>query len=218
MKPKDLIGSKKVRQRVLADDEMRLFWRATEDLSDPFNRLARFLFLTGQRERECSDMSWSEVDLGKALWVIPPARMKADASHIVPLSAEASAILEGLLRGKEGDFVFTTTEGRRPFSGFSKAKARLDATMRRLAAGDLADWQLHDLRRSARTHFSAIPSQDIVRELAIAHTQKGLHKVYDQFAYLNEKRALFKAWGKRLMGIVEPPDSKIMSIRRAVDG
>lgn len=216
VKPRDLIGRKEVRQRILTDDEVRLFWRATADVSDPFNKLAQFLLVTGQRLHECSDMSWSEVDLEKGLWTIPPGRMKADAPHAVPLSTEASALLESLPRGKESDFVFTTTEGRRPISGFSKMKARLDAVIRQYATGELAHWQLHDLRRTARTHFSALPSQDLVRELAIAHTRPGLHKVYDQFAYLDEKRALFVAWGKRLMAIVEPPDDpkKVVPMRR----
>ena len=39
-----------------------------------------------------------------------------------------------------------------------------------------------------RTHLSALPVQDLVRELVIAHAKPGLHRVYDQHAYLNEKR------------------------------
>jgi hypothetical protein len=77
-------------------------------------------------------------------------------------------------------------------------------------------WRLHDLRRTARTHFSAIPSQDLVRELAIAHARPGLHRVYDQHAYLDEKRALFDAWGSRLIGIVGKTDGEnVVALRAA---
>ncbi len=66
-------------------------------------------------------------------------------------------------------------------------------------------WKFHDLRRTMRTHLSALPVQDLVRELVIAHTKPGLHKVYDQFAYLDEKRECLDLWEKRLVGILEPP-------------
>jgi len=46
---------------------------------------------------------------------------------------------------------------------------------------------------------------DLVRELVIAHSKPGLHKVYDQFAYLDEKRAALTAWEARLRSIVTPP-------------
>lgn len=123
-----------------------------------------------------------------------------------------------------GDFVFTTTDGLKPISGFSKAKGRIDEKMLAIvrktieeAGGDpatatVAEWRFHDLRRTARTHFSAIPCQDLVRELAIAHARPGLHAVYDQFAYLDEKRALFEAWAKRLTAIVTPAPENVIRL------
>jgi integrase len=221
IKPADLIGTKEVRQRVLSRDEMRLFWRSASEMGYPFGPLFRFLLLTGQRLHEVADMTWSELDLTNGLWSIPAERMKTDAPHHVPLSQEAIALLMALPRFK-GDAVFSTTGGAHPVSGFSKAKARLEETMVRLGgkfddpAKAIKRWVLHDLRRTARTYFSAIPSQDLVRELAISHTRPRLHKTYDQFAYLEEKRALFEAWGKGLMTIVEPPDNpnQVVPIRR----
>jgi hypothetical protein len=55
-----------------------------------------------------------------------------------------------------------------------------------------------------RTGLSALRVQDIVSELCIGHTQKGLHKTYDQHAYLDERRHAFDAWANRVMSIVEP--------------
>jgi len=63
---------------------------------------------------------------------------------------------------------------------------------------------IHDLRRTMRTHLSALPVQDLVRELVIAHAKPGLHKVYDQHAYQDEKRHCLDLWEKRLLTIVEP--------------
>jgi hypothetical protein len=55
-----------------------------------------------------------------------------------------------------------------------------------------------------RTHLSALPVQDLVRELVIAHAKPGLHKVYDQHAYQAEKRECLELWERRLLAIVEP--------------
>src|SRR5260370_37885237 len=70
----------------------------------------------------------------------------------------------------------------------------------------LADWVIHDVRRTGRTRLSAlpVPGEDLVRELVIAHTKPGLHKVYDQHAYLDEKRQALELWAQRLRSIVEP--------------
>jgi integrase len=229
IRPTDAIGKRQVRQRVLTDAEIRIFWAAAGTAGYPFGPLVKLLLLTGQRRAEVSEMSWSEVDPGKQLWAVPPERMKADAPHLVPLSREAMSLLEALPEFK-GDFVFTTSGGVRPVSGFGKAKLRLDAAMLKLMREEAAErgedptkvtltpWRLHDLRRTARTHFSAIPSQDLVRELAIGHTRPELHRVYDQHLYLDEKRELFDAWGTRLMAIVTPdkalpPDSNVVKFR-----
>lgn len=54
-----------------------------------------------------------------------------------------------------------------------------------------------------RTGLSALRIPDTVSELCIAHTQKGLHKVYDQHSYLDEKRHAFEVWGNHVAGICE---------------
>jgi hypothetical protein len=56
-----------------------------------------------------------------------------------------------------------------------------------------------------RTHLSALPVPDLVRELVIAHAKPGLHKVYDQQAYENEKRHCLELWEGRLLLIAEQP-------------
>jgi integrase len=102
--------------------------------------------------------------------------MKGAAAHEIPLANRALALVEALPRFMAGGFLFSTTAGAKPVNGFSKAKARID----RLSG--VEDWKIHDLRRTMRTHLSALPVQDLVRELVIAHAKPGLHKVYDQHA------------------------------------
>ena len=143
-------------------------------------------------------MSWSEVNFDQALWTIPAIRMKGARAHEIPLAPAAAALLQSLPRFTAGEYVFATTDGRKPVNGFSKAKARID----RLSG--VENWKIHDLRRSMRTHLSALPVQDMVRELIIAHARPGLHKVYDQHSYGDEKLECLMFWEARLHGIVAP--------------
>jgi len=232
IKPSEIIGKKFARQRVLDDDEIRVVWEASCKLDYPFGPLIKLLFLTGQRLREVAEMSWSEIDTKKATWTIPAARMKSDAAHVVPLSPDALALLNKLPRWTKGEFALTTAEGVRPISGFSKAKLRLDKqilddltkavlslvvdkSVNNVKEVAFDPWRFHDIRRTVRTHLSALPIQDIVRELVISHTKKGLHKVYDQWAYMNEKRQALELWAARLRSIVEPPPENVIPIRAA---
>jgi len=60
------------------------------------------------------DAHWSEIDLAAKLWVIPVKRMKGGAAHAVPLTPEIFTLLESLPAFSGGDFIFSTTGGRRP--------------------------------------------------------------------------------------------------------
>ena len=170
--------------------------------------------MTGQRKSEVAEARWNEFDLLERLWTIPAARMKGDAPHSVPLSDTALAILDSLPR-LEGPYLFSTTFGEKPVAGFSKAKARLDALMGD-EIGCFDPFVVHDIRRTVRTRLSMAPVEDRVRELVISHTQKGLHKVYDQHSYQEEKRKALDWWAARLRSILElAPENVIQFQARA---
>jgi integrase len=214
LKPDRLVGKQVIRKRVLSDDELRALWQATDALDYPFGPLVKLLVLTGQRRSDVSDARWPEFDLAKKLWSIPAERYKTDAPHVVPLSDDMVAILEHLPRFNRGDCVFTTSFGVRPASGFSWLKARLDKLLEGKVAGP---WILHDIRRTVRTNLSALPIADNVRELTIGHAQPGLHAVYDQHSYINEKRHALTLWAARLRDIVAPPPpADVLPMRKKV--
>jgi Arm DNA-binding domain len=62
------------RDRILSDDELRAFWRATADQEQPYSRMARLILLTATRRDEGADLQWSEIQ-GET-WVIPAVRYK----------------------------------------------------------------------------------------------------------------------------------------------
>jgi integrase len=219
MRPRDLIGEKKPRTRTLNDPEIVAFRGAIERLGYPYGPLFLLLLLTGQRKSEIAEARWREIDLKARLLIVPAARMKGDAPHVVPLVDDAVRILEGLPQFANGDYLFSTTVGMMPVNGFSKAKTRLDRLMleelrKENPEAELPPFVLHDLRRTMRTNLSALPVPDLVREFVIAHAKPGLHKVYDQYAYLPERRHALELWAQRLRSITEPPfDAKILPIR-----
>jgi integrase len=220
LKPNAIIGEKKLRNRVLNDTELRGAWIAADRLGYAYGPLFKLLMLTGARKSEVAEARWSEFDLAKKLWVIPAERMKADAAHIVPLSDDAVAVLKSLPRG-DGDCLFSVNGGHSPVAGFSAAKDRFDAEIIKVLResdpkAKLPDFVIHDLRRTVRTGLSAIPNiSDLVRELVIGHTKPGLHKVYDQYAYLDEKRFALDAWAARLRSIIEPQPAIVVELRAA---
>lgn len=202
LRAKSLIGAKKPRQRVLSDLELRSLWAATADEGYPWQPLYKLLILTGQRLSDVADASWSEFDLKQRLWTIPPERFKSSVPQVVPLTNEMLAILNEIPRFNSGEFLFSASWGKTPVAGFSKPKQRLDKRM------GVSDWVVHDIRRTVRSHFSALPVEQHVRELTIGHALKGLNKVYDRYEYLDERRRCLELWQRRLTGILNPtPDN-----------
>jgi integrase len=218
-----LLGpKKKPRQRTLDDAEIELFWRATAgDLTDtyPAGPFMRLLLILGCRRGELALARHREFDLtkpGAETWTLKGERTKNGEPRAIPLPARAVQMIAELPRfdGRDRDFLFTTTHGRRPFAAYSKMKRAIDRKIAELNGGAGLDrWTLHDLRRTMRTRLSALPISPVVRELMIGHGQQGIKKVYDVFAYQSEQREGFEAWCARLRDIVEPPPDNVLRMR-----
>ena len=163
-------------------------------------------------------MKWPEIDRANALWVIPGLRTKSGREMEVPLSSLALEILDALPQFASDDeitadgaaFVFTTTSGRRPVSGFSKMKARTDDL------SDVTDWRLHDLRRTARTGLAELGVPQIVAEKVLNHAERNvLVRTYDRHEYAAEKAAALERWSSRLREITEPPPENVVKLSAA---
>jgi integrase len=183
---------KRARVHILIDEELRAVWRAAEASTGPFGRLVRFILLTGARRTEAAAMAW--IELGGE-WTLPGARNKTKADLIRPLSAEARAVLPAKVDGC--DYVFTT-DGAKPISGFTKFKLAFDK------ASGVTGWTLHDLRRTARSLMSraGVPADHVER--CLGHIMPGVHDVYDQYEYIEEKRDAFNKLAALIMEIINP--------------
>ena len=144
------------RDRVLTDVEVRAFWLACDDVGEPFGAMFRLLLLTGQRLDEVASAPWAEFDLPAATWRLPGARTKNGRANVVPLAPAALDIIAGLPRTSRllfpARFARVKDGTERPASGFSRAKARLDAAMvARLGDGaTLPPWRITTCAGPAR--------------------------------------------------------------------
>src|SRR5262249_10877259 len=66
-------------------------------------RALEFVMLTATRSNEALGAQWSEINLAKCLWIIPPERMKGEREHRVPLSLRAIAILQEMQAARRSD-------------------------------------------------------------------------------------------------------------------
>jgi hypothetical protein len=230
--------NKMKRNRVLNDDEIRVMWQALDACAPPYRQLVRFLLLTAQRRDEASRSSEDELGAEHSgantfdLWSIPAERYKTGVPNLVPLSAGALAQIEDLpkLKPKAGAnrvheraFLFTTT-GDRPFSGFSKAKKRLDAEMERILRDRavasakknevlLKPWRLHDLRRTAKTLMQRVGVRPDISERVLGHVIAGVEGTYDRYAYLPEKRHALEALEAEIERITVGIETNVFQMR-----
>jgi integrase len=187
-----VVGSRKfvkgeARKRVLTDDELRSVWNAVDPGKD-FGRIIRLLILTGCRRQEIGSLQWSEVDLKGKTITIPGDRSKNHQAHTLPLMPAALDILKDIPRG--GEFVFA---GKRGFNDWTKRKNLLD--------DGIAEWNIHDLRRTFRTGLSKLRVPYDVRERAINHSRDDLEETYDRHDFKDEIADAMKRWHDHVMSV-----------------
>jgi integrase len=211
------------RDRVLSDDELAEVWAATATLGYPWGPFFRLAMLTLQRREEVAGMRWSEIDFDRRLWTIPGIRMKNGKPHDVHLTEPAIAILQDLPRIEGCDFVLSTT-GKTPVSGFSKAKATLDAAITRARAEaatkvkrkpePMAEWRTHDLRRSGVSMLARLGFDSIVADKLLAHQPAkllGVAAVYQRHDFARERGAALDAWAAH---VTRTASAKVVPLSR----
>lgn len=208
---------KKKRQRKLEPHELERLWTAWTEQGYPFGAVQKLLLLTGTRRSEIAEAVWPEFDLEARLWLIPGTRTKNGFDHLVPLSGLAIEILEALPRFTKGDYLFTTTSGARPVSGFSKAKIKTDAILKSHAeengSDPIADWRLHDLRRVIRTGLSKLRIDPEVAERVLNHLSGELERTYNLYQYQPEKTQALARWAQVVQGIANPVEDNVVELK-----
>jgi integrase len=201
-KPKD-----RARSRILDDQEIRDLWTALDSLDRQapacFPAFVRALLLSGQRLRMVSQMTVGEIN-GRN-WTIPAIRNKGKVDHLVPLT---DTLIELFKTERKSGYVFSSDrDGKRSFSGFSKAKVALDrkltAIRKQHGRPAMKAWSYHDLRRSCRSLLSRTTSSDIA-ERVLGHVIPGVRGVYDRHEYRDEKLTALEKLDALVQRILKP--------------
>jgi integrase len=190
------------RDRTLSDPEIRWFWKAADELGQPYSVLLKLLLLLGQRRAEIAGLRWTE--LNGDTWTIPATRVKNKKTHLVTLPRLALELLSTITPIGE-TFVFTTN-GTTPVSGWSKVKARLDTKMAELAGERIPAWTVHDLRRTCATGLQRLGVRLEITEAVLNHvsgSRSGIVSVYQRHQYGPEKRAALIAWADYVAKLVK---------------
>jgi hypothetical protein len=192
------------RARILTDDELRAVWKATGEMGGPFPAFIRFLLLSAARRNEAARMTDEVAD---GVWTLPAARNKTKQDLARPLSKAAQAVLAGLPRFHNSPYVFTNT-GRAALRGFHKQKVKLD----RLSG--TSGWQIHDLRRTARSLMSRAGVTTEVAERMLGHVLPGQQGVYNRHDYRDEMLLAYERLAALIEQIVNPQENVVAMARR----
>jgi integrase len=161
------------RERVLTQEELRQLWRTLPQINAGFADIIRLLLLTAARRNEIGLLTWNEIDFKRGMIVLGPERTKNRKTFELPLSTQALAILARQHRRNSTDFVFSD----KGYQDWDRAKQRLD---RRLG---IAEWHLHDLRRSAATQMAELGVLPHVIETTLNHVsghKAGVAGIYNR--------------------------------------
>jgi integrase len=115
---------------------------------------------------------------------------------------------------KSRPFIFSTSDGKKPFSVYSQAKRELDKAIAELRKADgrgpMPPWQLHDLRRTAKTLMQRAGVRPDISERTLAHVIQGVEGVYDRYEYLKEKHEALQALAGLIDRILNPPANNVV--------
>lgn len=200
----------KARDRVLTDAEIVKFWSAANAERVEFGAPLKLLLLTGCRLNEVAGMTSGELSDDCMTWNIPGVRTKNGRPHLVslaPLTREILASVRETVAGQ--NYIFSTTAGVSPVSGWSKIKARMDQRMK------IPHWRLHDLRRTAATGMAEIGVAPHIVEATLNHisgAKAGVAGVYNRAQYAPEKKAALARWATHVQDLVSHKPSNVVEI------
>ena len=183
------------------DDAPR--WFAALQTREGFGaRALEFLTLTATRSQEVRGALWDEIDLEKALWIIPGTRMKMGNEHRIPLSDRAVTLLKALPRLDGNPLVFPAARGGQ------LSDMTLSATMKRMHEAEVTSGTgfidrtskrpavPHGLRSTFRdwvAERTTYPGD--MAEVALAHSiNNSVEASYRRGDMIEKRRAMMAAW------------------------
>lgn len=204
----DLGIKKKRAKRVLDDDEISMLFLALDNSRMAYkNRIfVELCLMWGCRNGELRTALKSDFDFDKKVWTIPVERYKtAKITHkdiVRPILPQMQNLLKELMSLQDSPYLILNDDSTEQMS--DKAPLSLPYNiiqwLRKNHHYEMAHWSMHDLRRTARTNFSAFTSRDVA-EIMLGHELKGDQASYDYYDYLDEQKYAYEKWLNKLNGL-----------------
>jgi integrase len=173
------------RERVLTLDEVRAILSACDALADSQASFVKFLLFSGQRLNEIAKLTSHEIMDDHI--AIPRDRNKTGETMITPLLPHLKEILDQCPRGS-GPFVFSTTLGEKPLSGFSQIKSMLKKH------SGTSSWTFHDFRRGMATALADSGVDESEIKYALNHKDNSVTGVYNKSQHILRKAQALTEW------------------------
>ena len=199
LKPSELLKPRQVRHRAAMTDKALPGFLADLDAydGDPTTKAAlRLLMLTALRPGELRELRWSDLDKDAAELRIPGERMKMKAPHIVPLSRQALALIEGMrpISGAR-ELVFPSPY----YPGKALSENTLNGALTRM--GYKGEHSAHGFRALFSTVANECGHNPDVIERQLAHVERNeVRAAYHRSEYLEDRARLLQWWADYLDG------------------
>jgi integrase len=160
----------------------------------------KLLLLTFVRPGELRGARWDEINLDKAEWKIPAARMKMKRDHIVPLSTQAVEVIKQIqIISGRCEIIFPGERKiTKPISDVTLTKALI-------IMGYTGENKVvpHGFRATASTILNEKGFKPDVIERQLAHVEKNkVRASYHHSEYLDDRRHMMQWWGDYILSVM----------------
>jgi len=205
------------RERFLKPGELPLFFEALDNQETP-DYLRDFVYLglyTGARKANLLGMRWADIDFDMELWTIPAAMSKNRSSMTVPIIPAALEILSRRWRENQGrsapsTFVFPSISPKSKTGHLHDIRDSWEAMLKR--AG-IADFRVHDLRRSLGSWQTITGSSTAIVGKSLGHKSQQATAVYARMHLDPVRQSIEKA-----VEAMHKAESKVVPMQRTGNG
>lgn len=187
----------KPRERFYDDDEIRKIYKAIPISPSPIGDIVNFLFLTGKRIGETTQLKYEMVDFKNQILNIPPEIIKNDNADEVYLTDSAMRIIKYRQKNYKGDYIFNST-----YKKLDQPIKHVHGQVRTFRNKcEIEDFRLHDIRRTITVLLSQMGVAEHVKDLILNNASSSkyatIRYTYDVHDYREEqKEALIKLEAK----------------------
>jgi len=196
----------RVKERALAEPELRALWKRLEATDTPSSVAIRLsLLLGGQRFAQLLRAKASDFDAAAGTLTIydPKGRRKVPRAHVLPLEKRAIELLQQRLAAAaplESGLIFPNRK-KEPMGARTVSQFLQGVRAKMIEKEEAQDFDLADLRRTCETQLAKLGISKDMRAQVQSHGLGGVQaRHYDRYDYMDEKRLALAAWAGWLTG------------------